>query len=88
MWFILLNFLQTVCCITADGFGEEGSPVAVCITTILKKPLSEKTRNSLMKRVLRVDDHNVLHFMKNICTMISQGYSTVLRIEPAFFNTM
>ncbi|MEQ2280457.1 hypothetical protein AMECASPLE_020108 [Ameca splendens] len=51
----------------ADGCGQEGSPVEVCLTAHLKKPLTEDTlllHDSLMKRMLRVL-HNVPHFMKH-----------------------
>ncbi|MED6284345.1 hypothetical protein CHARACLAT_018394 [Characodon lateralis] len=53
--------------VDADGCGQEGSPVVVCFTADLKKPLTEDTLllfNSFMKMMLRVL-HNVLHFMKN-----------------------
>ncbi|MEQ2248056.1 hypothetical protein ILYODFUR_015328 [Ilyodon furcidens] len=62
----LMRFLQRAV-VDADGCGQEGCPVAVCLTADVKKPLTEDTLllcDSLMKRMLRIL-HNVLHFMKN-----------------------
>ncbi|MEQ2289972.1 hypothetical protein AMECASPLE_038638 [Ameca splendens] len=53
--------------VDADGCGQEGFPVAVCLTAHLNKLVTEDTLllyDSLMKRMLRVL-HNVLHFMNN-----------------------
>ncbi|MEQ2267910.1 hypothetical protein XENORESO_012223 [Xenotaenia resolanae] len=90
LYLILCRFLQRAV-VDADGCGQEGSPVAVCITADLKKPLTEDTLllyNSLMRRMLRVL-HNVLHFMKNPSLHNDlQRFQGVPRTESAFFISL
>lgn len=61
-----LKVLQRVA-LDAGSCGQEGFPVAVCITTVLKKPLTENTLllwSRLMKRMIRVVS-TCLDFMRN-----------------------
>lgn len=50
--------------VDGEGCRHEGSPVATCITADLRRPLSENTKLSIMKKMPRVV-RNILHLMKN-----------------------
>ncbi|MEQ2299368.1 hypothetical protein AMECASPLE_014412 [Ameca splendens] len=58
------QFTAGLSVVDADGCGQEGSPVVICPTADLKKPLNEDMYDSLMKRMF-MDFHDVFHFMNN-----------------------